>query len=78
MPREGRTVASDWGVLPPGATLDLEGFDLLTVEDTGSAIRNLRLDVYFDTHEDARQFGVRVMDVRRVLDDTYTQLYGGG
>ena len=32
-------------------------------EDTGSAIKGNRIDIYFDTHQEALNFGVQYADV---------------
>jgi len=34
------------------------------VQDTGSAIRGAKVDVFFDSHEAAKEFGVKRLEVR--------------
>lgn len=53
VPTQGLTVAADWSVLPAGTWLFIEGVGVRRVEDTGSAIKELRLDVAIDTHANA-------------------------
>lgn len=65
MPREGRTIAVDTSVIPLGATVEINGHTYIA-EDTGSAIKGNRIDVYFDSHQTASDFGVRYADVYRV------------
>lgn len=57
--REGRTIAVDPKVIPIGATVYIEGIGLRVAEDTGSAIRGAKIDVYMNDVNDARQFGVK-------------------
>lgn len=63
MPEEGRTIAADWGVLPAGTEIYLDGIGWRTVEDTGSGITGDKLDLYMDSHEAALEFGVREIEV---------------
>jgi 3D (Asp-Asp-Asp) domain-containing protein len=60
---EGRTVAVDPRVIPYGSTVTLYYEDgtvhTYTAEDCGGAIKGNRIDVFFDSHEDARAFGVQ-------------------
>ena len=58
----GRFVAADTRLLPFGTRLSIPGYhDGLAVEviDRGGAIKGNKLDVYFPTHEQARQWGRR-------------------
>ena len=60
---QGVTIAADPDVLPMGTEIELDGHTY-TVQDTGGAIAGNRLDLYFDSHEDALQWGVREKIVR--------------
>lgn len=64
---EGRTVAVDPRVIPLGGTIYFEGPNGLVggyiAEDTGGAIKGNRIDLYFDSHEDALEWGVRELEV---------------
>ena len=53
----GRTLAADPALFTAGTCLSLEGLGRRIVEDTGSAIVGARIDVYFDTHQAALEFG---------------------
>lgn len=71
---EGRTIAVDPGIIPYGSHVLLIWPDgtrhSYTAEDCGSGINGNRLDVYFDSHEAARQFGVQsVMAYLEVKDE---------
>ena len=60
---EGRTIAVDPRVIPYGSTVTIYFADgtshTYTAEDCGGAIKGNRIDVFFDSHEDARAFGVQ-------------------
>ena len=56
VPRPGHTVAVDPSVIPLGTQLVIDG-DTYLAEDTGQAIKGCRLDIYFDTHEEAVRYG---------------------
>lgn len=60
---QGVTIAADPDVLPMGTEIELDGHRY-TVQDTGGAIAGNRLDLYFDSHEDALRWGVREKTVR--------------
>ena len=60
---QGVTIAADPDVLPMGTEIELDGHTY-TVQDTGGAIAGNRLDLYFDSHEDALRWGVREKVVR--------------
>lgn len=55
----GRTVAVDPRVIPLGTALWIEGVGCRIAEDTGSAIKGNRLDLYLPSIPAARQFGVQ-------------------
>lgn len=60
---EGRTIAVDPRVIPYGSTVTLYYEDgtshTYTAEDCGGAIKENRIDVFFDDHQAAREFGVQ-------------------
>lgn len=56
MPQAGRTIAVDPRVIPIGSRVYIDGLGEYIAEDTGSAIRGNRIDVYMATHEAARWF----------------------
>ena len=69
---QGRTVAVDPAVIELGSTVYFDGVDGLVsgfvAEDTGSAIKGNRIDLYFDSHEDALEWGVRELEVYAMED----------
>ena len=58
----GWTVAADTSVLPFGTHIWIDGHEY-EVQDRGSAITDRSIDIYFDNHEDALQFGVKNLSV---------------
>ena len=60
---EGRTIAVDPCVIPYGSSVTIYFADgtshTYTAEDCGGAIKGNRLDIYFDDHQAALQFGVQ-------------------
>ena len=58
----GRTIAVDSSVIPLGSEIVIDGHTYVA-EDTGSAIKGNRIDIYFDTHQEALNFGVQYADI---------------
>ena len=52
----------DSSVIPLGSEIVIDGHTYVA-EDTGSAIKGNRIDIYFDTHQEALNFGVQYADV---------------
>ena len=59
---EGVTVAADTSILPFGTKIFIDGHEY-TVQDRGGAIKGNRIDVYFDTHQEALDFGVQYKEI---------------
>lgn len=53
----GVTIAADWDVFPAGTVLYIDGLGERIVQDKGGAINGYDVDVYFDDHQEALQFG---------------------
>lgn len=58
---QGRTIAVDPNVISLGSTVIINGYSYIA-EDTGSAIKGDRIDIYFDNHQEAFEFGVQYLD----------------
>lgn len=56
VPRASHTVAADPSVIPLGTRIVIDDV-VYTVEDTGKAVEGLRLDIFFDSHEEAVRYG---------------------
>lgn len=58
IPTAGRTVSVDTEIIPFGTILVIDGHEYIA-EDTGSAVKGQIIDIYFSTHEAAREYGVQ-------------------
>lgn len=56
-PTAGRTVAVDPNVIPYGAEIKIDGVGVRIAEDCGGAIKGNRIDLLFDTHQEALEWG---------------------
>lgn len=60
----GRTIAADTSIYPYGTEIILNGNSYI-VEDCGGAIKGAnRVDIFFNTHEEALQFGRRILTAK--------------
>lgn len=62
--RQGVTVAADTSILPFG-TVILIGGEEFTVQDVGGGVDGKHIDIYFEDHQAAREFGVRYETIYR-------------
>ena len=58
---QGRTIAVDPSVIPYGTKIILNG-NTYVAEDCGGAIKGNRIDMFFDNHQDALEWGVRYVE----------------
>lgn len=65
VPKANHTIAADLSRYPIGTRLCIDGV-IYTVEDMGTGIEANRLDIYFDTHEEALAFGLKNVEVYSV------------
>lgn len=61
----GRTIAAPPDI-PFGTQIIINGHTY-TVEDRGGAIKGKRIDIYFETHEEALAFGVQNVEIFKVI-----------
>lgn len=59
---EGRTIAVDPNKIPYGTKVVIDGQTYIA-EDCGGAIKGNRIDLYFDSHQDALNFGRQTKEV---------------
>mgnify|MGYP001053655997 CR=1 FL=1 len=59
---EGYSIAVDPDIIPYGAEIIINGHTY-KAQDCGGAIKGNRIDVYFENHEDALEFGVQYANV---------------
>lgn len=57
--QEGRTIAVDPKVIPIGWWVYIEGIGFRRAEDTGSAVKGKKIDVYYDSEKLADRFGTK-------------------
>jgi uncharacterized protein YabE (DUF348 family)/3D (Asp-Asp-Asp) domain-containing protein len=57
--KEGRTIAVDPRVIPIGWWVYIEGIGFRRAEDTGSAVKGKKIDVYYDSEKHANNFGLK-------------------
>lgn len=62
---EGRTIAVDPKVIPYGSIVEIDGIDYIA-EDCGGAIKENRIDIFFESHQVALEWGVQYHDVYMV------------
>lgn len=53
---EGRTIAVDPSIIPYGSIVVIDGEEYIA-EDCGGAIKNKRIDIFFESHQDALEYG---------------------
>lgn len=68
-PVQGRTIAVDIDVIPYGSEVIINGHTY-RAEDCGGAIIGNRIDVYFENHSEALEFGVQYADVLLIVGES--------
>lgn len=59
---QGRTIAVDPKVIPLGSIVIIDGHEYIA-EDVGGSIKENRIDLFFDSHKEALDFGVQYKEV---------------
>ena len=67
MAKANYTIAVDPSVIPYGTKVIIDG-QTYVAEDCGGAIKGNRIDIYFDTHSEALDFGVQYAEVYLVVE----------
>ena len=57
-------IAADTRVFPMGTIFFIPGYGWGRVEDTGGDIKGYHIDLYFEGHRTAQEWGVRIKDVK--------------
>lgn len=60
--KQGVTIAADTRLFPFGTKLEIDG-KIYTVQDKGGAIKGNRIDLYFENHQSALNFGRQTKEV---------------
>lgn len=66
----GYSIAVDPSVIPYGTEVIIDG-RIYKAQDCGGAIKGNRIDVYFDSHQEALQFGRQTKEVE-IIESTIT------
>ena len=66
-------IAVDPDVIPLGTRIEIKDMGFFTAEDTGGKIEGNRIDIYFDSKKEAKEFGrkgvwIKIMDNSFKLD----------
>ena len=59
---EGVTIAADTKIHPFGTKLCIDGHEY-TVQDRGGVVKGNHIDIYFDNHQEALEFGVQYKEI---------------
>lgn len=62
MPQEGRTIATDWNIIPAGSEVMING-NTYIVEDRGGAIQGNVIDMFAGTEAESVERGVYYTEV---------------
>jgi len=65
--RSSRTIAANLSFYPIGTRLYIKDLGIRVVEDTGGALHNKDIDIYFNTHNEALQFGRQTILIKEIL-----------
>lgn len=61
---EGRTIAVDTNLIQYGTKIEIEGIDgIFIAEDCGGAVKGNKLDIFFNSHEKAVEWGRQIRNV---------------
>jgi 3D (Asp-Asp-Asp) domain-containing protein len=63
LPLQRGVVAVDPNVIPMGTKLYVEGYGNAIAADQGGAIKGNRIDLYFDSHQEAMNWGMKTVKV---------------
>lgn len=67
VPKSKHTISADTSVLPIGTKVMIDG-TVYTVEDIGSSVDGNKLDIFFDSHEEALDFGRQTKEAFEVIE----------
>ena len=62
----GRTIAVDPRVIPYGSKVIINGVTYIA-EDCGGAIKSNKIDIFFNTHYEALQWGIRTVEAEVIV-----------
>ena len=63
-------VAVDPKVIPLGTRIEIKDMGIYVAEDTGGKIKGNKIDIYFNSKEEAKNFGIKGIWVK-IIDSSY-------
>lgn len=69
-PTVGRTVAVDPSMIPYGSQVIINGHTYIA-EDCGGSIKGNRIDILFETHQEALNFGIQYAEVSYIPKECF-------
>lgn len=66
VPKAGHTVSADISIFPIGTKLMIDDI-IYTVEDIGSSVTGRKIDIYYDSHQEAMDHGMQEKEVFAVV-----------
>ena len=57
-------IAVDSKIIPLGTRIEIKDIGVFVAEDTGGKIKGNRIDIYFETKEEAKEFGRQVIWIK--------------
>ena len=66
--RSNHTIAVDTDVINLGSRVKIDNI-IYTAEDTGSGVNGDHIDIFFDTHDEVEEFGVKYKSVKVIRKD---------
>jgi len=63
-------IAVDTRVIPLGTKIEIKDMGIFKAEDTGGKIKGNRIDIYFDTKKEAKEFGRKGVWIK-IIDNSY-------
>ena len=63
-------IAVDPDVIPLGTRIEIKNMGFFTAEDTGGKIKGNRIDIYFDSKKEAKEFGKKGIWVN-IINNSY-------
>jgi len=67
-------IAVDPKIIPLGTKVEIKGIGIFVADDTGGKIKGNRIDVFFDSKEEAKKFGKKDVWIRIIDDDSNIEL----
>lgn len=68
--QEGYTIAVDPSVIPLNSVVEIDGYGIRKAQDTGSAIKGNKIDIFIDNHEECYMLGkLKDIDVYLLKED---------